>query len=61
MVQVELFEEEDSLTIQDEINKFLEKLDEERILKVNVSVHPILLSSGVLTTIYEGLIMYKVK
>ena len=31
MVQVEMFEEEDSSILQEEINKFLEKIDDERI------------------------------
>ena len=61
MVQVEMFEEEDSSILQEEINKFLEKIDDERILKVDIDTKPIILSSGVLMTLYEGVVMYKVK
>lgn len=61
MVQVEMFEEEDSSILQEEINKFLEKKDDERILKVDIDTKPIILSSGVLMILYEGVVMYKVK
>lgn len=61
MVQVEMFEEEDSSILQEEINKFLEKIDDERILKVDIDTEPIILSSGVLMILYEGVVMYKVK
>ena len=61
MVQVEMFEEEDSSILQEEINKFLEKIDDERILKVATDTKPIILSSGVLMILYEGVVMYKVK
>ena len=61
MVQVEMFEEEDSSILQEEINKFLEKIDDERILKVDIDTKPIILSSGVLMILYECVVMYKVK
>ena len=61
MVQVEMFEEEDSSILQEEINKFLEKIDDERILKDDIDTKPIILSSGVLMILYEGVVMYKVK
>ena len=61
MVQVEMFEEEDSSILQEEINKFLEKIDDERILKVDIDTKPIILSSGVLMILYEGVVMNKVK
>ena len=61
MVQVEMFEEEDSSILQEEINKFLEKIDDERILKVDIDTKPTILSSGVLMILYEGVVMYKVK
>ena len=61
MVQVEMFEEEDSSILQEEINKFLEKIDDERILNVDIDTKPIILSSGVLMILYEGVVMYKVK
>ena len=48
MVQVEMFEEEDSSILQEEI-------------KVDIDTKPIILSSGVLMILYEGVVMYKVK
>ena len=43
------------------MNKCLEKIDDERILKVDIDTKPIILSSGVLMILYEGVVMYKVK
>lgn len=61
MVQVELFEEEEASEMEDELNKFLEKIADEDILKINYEVRPLLAASGVLRVYYEALVVYRVK
>lgn len=56
MLQVELFEENDIVKLEDELNKFLEKLSEVNILKVESSY-----KSHKETMLYYGLILYRVE
>lgn len=56
LLQVELFEESDIVKLEDELNKFLEKLSEVNVLKVESSYQS--LNDSLL---YYGLVLYRVE
>lgn len=61
LIQVEAFEEEDLDDVENELNKFLAKLDDENIVSIRYEVKSVTDGIQKARLIYEALVIYRLK